>query len=363
MSGRRIGAVLGVVVLGSVLVGCGGGTAGEAGEGPAAPLRLPVATAAAAEVGWNPRAPAWYADGVLTVGERRLAVGPDLDTFVLGATGAYWLDGTRLRFTAADGRTQEVADLGMSEVAVSADHTTLAVVDAAQGPTDRYGTRVRQVVVLDTRTGVERYRTPDEQPDGGADLADLYEETSPLLHGVSDERVFFDGATTDLADGSDQPTSTDADGLTTYADETTTRFPEGYRTGVRQDGDRRLATDRPAYGTGVLSPDRRTLLDTGSWPTPAVAYDARTGAPRAVEAPWDHLVLGGWTDRSTFFGVAEDIAEDDLDGPLQAWRPVTCDTRGRGTVRCTPLGPAVPVDPASDGPAYVLPGGAGAGGM
>lgn len=98
---------------------------------------------------------------------------------VLGATGVYWVLAPRLMFTSAEGDTQEVASVGWTNLAVSADRSVFATVDQSRGPTDEYGTHVLQVAAFDTRTGAQLYRTPDAEPDDGGDLADLYGEIMP----------------------------------------------------------------------------------------------------------------------------------------------------------------------------------------
>ena len=312
-----------------VLAGCGDSTAGASD----APFTLPVGPTE-----WDTSAPAWFHDGTLHVGEEAVELGTGVDEFVLGATGAYWVRDGVLRFTDAEGSTEEVADVGWTNLAVSADRSVLATVDQSHGPTDRYGTRVIQLAVFDTTTGEQLYRTPDEGPEGSDDLADLYSETMPLLSGVSNERAFFDDVTIDLVDGSATPATPDAERVDVYVGEAETLFPEGYRVNVRVDGARRGLAESSAYGSGLLSPDRSTIFDTGTWPTAAVVYDADTGRGRTIDAPWDHFTLAGWSDPETFYGVAEQIDED-ADNVLQARQVVTCALR---TLVCTPVSPVLP---------------------
>lgn len=304
----------------------GGGTGGE-------PFRLPVGPTE-----WDTSAPAWVHGGTLHVGDRTVELGDGVDLFVLGATGAYWVRGETLMFTSAEGETVEVADVGWANLAVSADHSVLATVDQSRGPTDEFGTHVLQVAAFDTRTGEQLYRTPDEEPDDGADLTDLYGELMPVLRGVSDERIFVDGATILLDDGSSVPVGHDAEGMDVHDGYAETLFPDGYRVSLRGEGRRRELGESSAYGTGLLSPDRSTIFDNGSWPTPAVAYDAVTGLPRPIDAPWEHFTLAGWSDDETFFGVAERI-DDGEAGGLRARQVVTCEL---STLACTPVSPVLP---------------------
>lgn len=322
------------IVIGAVaclaLAGCGedGGT--SAGREP---FTLPVGPTE-----WDVPAPAWFHDGTLHVGERALELGDRVDQFVLGATGVYWMRGRTLMFTSAQDGTQQVEDVGWGNLAVSADRSVLATVDQSRGPTDDYGTHVLQVAAFDTRTGEQLYRTPDEEPDDGDDLADLYGEIMPLLHGVSEERLFFDGATIHLDDGSVIPATRDDEGLEVYEGEAETLFPDGYHVGIRGEGGHRELADSSIYGVGRLSPDRSTLFDLTQWPTPAVAYDAETGRGRPIDAPWDHFSLGGWSDEDTFYGVAERIDMDNPGNVLRARQVVTCEVR---TLACTPVSPVI----------------------
>ena len=108
--------------------------------------------------------------------------------------------------------------------------------------------------------------------------------------------------------------------------------------GIRGQGRHRELADSPAYGVGLLSPDRSTLFDVGSWPTDAVAYDAETGRQEPIDAPWDHFVLTGWEDEDTFHGVAQRIDPGNEVNSLRAQRIVTCELR---TLACTPVSPVV----------------------
>lgn len=336
------GIVVGLLA-GVALAGCGGQTAGSTGGEPFA---LPVGPTT-----WDADAPAWFYDGTLHVGKRTVELAPDPDLFVLGPTGAYWTHGGTLMFTSADGATQEVAEVGWSNVAMSADRSVFATVDQSRGPTDKYGTHVIQLAVFDTRTGDQIYRTPDEEPSDGADLADLYGEIMPLLRGVSDERAFYDGTTITLADGSVTPAGQDADGIEVYDGLADTLFLDGYHVSIEGQGRHRALAESTLFGTGLLSPDRSTIFDVSMWPTPAVVYDAATGRQRPIGAPWRHFSLAGWSDEDTFFGVAEQIDEKNLDNVLRARQIVTCELR---TLRCTPVSRVMPTDDDLDEPAPFL---------
>jgi len=312
------------------LAGCGEAT------GPGSqrePFTLPVGPTE-----WDVPVPAWFHDGTLHVGEQKLELGDDVDQFVLGATGVYWMRGRTLMFTSAAGDTEKVEDVGWGNLAVSADRSVFATVDQSRGPTDDHGTHVLQVAAFDTRTGQQLYRTPDEEPDDGDDLADLYGEIMPLLSGVSDELLFYDGATIHLADGSAVPATRDEQGLEVYEGEADTLFPDGYHVGIRGDGDHRELTESSISGVGRLSPDRSTIFDLTQWPTPAVVYDVATGRERPLDAPWDHFTLGGWSDQDTFYGVAERIDMDSPGNVLRDRQVVTCEVR---TLACTPVSPVI----------------------
>ena len=340
------GVVVGVLAC-LALAGCGEST-GSASHGE--PFTLPVGPTQ-----WDTSEPAWLLDGTLHVGERTVELGDRVDEFVLGATGVYWMRGQTLMFTSAEGRTREVEDVGWGNLAVSADRSVFATVDQSRGPTDDYGTHVLQVAAFDTRTGEQLYRTPDQEPRDGDDLADLYGEIMPLLHGVSDERLFFDGTTIHLDDASTVPASQDAEGMDVYEGYAGTLFPDGYRVGIRGEGRHRELAETSAFAVGRLSPDRSTIFDVGTWPTPAVAYDAMTGRMRPIDAPWDHFTLAGWSDADTFFGVAERIDDQHLDNVLRARQVVTCELR---TLACTPVSPVVPTRDGGQGPALLTEGNA-----
>ena len=325
MNARGIAAGLLACLL---LPGCGQSTASESQGGR---LTLPVGSTQ-----WDVSAPAWLHDGTLHVGERTVELGGQVDRFVLGATGVYWMRGQELMFTDVEGTTRDVRDLGSSEIAVSADRSVLAVVDHSQGPTDDYGTHVAQVAAFDTRSGELLYRTPDVEPDDGVDLADLYEEITPLLRGVSRDRIFYDHATVHLDDGSTVPAGQD-DGVVVHEGYAETLFPDGYDVSIRGEGRHRELVASDAGGSGRLSPDRSTVFDVGQWPTEAVVYDARSGRQAAIDAPWGHFTLVGWSDEDTFYGVAEEIDEQS-DNVLRARQVVTCQLR---SLRCTPVSPVI----------------------
>ena len=313
------------------LTGCGQSSEGGSDEKP---FTLPVGPTE-----WDVSAPAWFHDGTLHVGDRTVELGDEVDEFVLGATGVYWMSGHALRFTSAEGRTQEVEDVGWRNLAVSADRSVFATVDESRGPTDRYGTHVIQVAAFDTRTGKQLYRTPDQEPDHDDDLADLYSEIMPLLHGVSDERLFFDETTIDLRDGSTVPATQNPDGIEVYEGYVDTLFPDGFHVNIRGEGKHRQLDTESLFVGGLLSPDRSTIFDNGRWPTAAVAYDAQTGRQRAIGTPWKHFTLAGWSDPDTFFGVAERIDQDNPRNVVRARQVVTCELR---TLACTSVSPVIP---------------------
>ncbi|MFS0885898.1 hypothetical protein [Aeromicrobium sp. 179-A 4D2 NHS] len=322
--------VLAAVLTGAVVAACAGSPSPDTKD-PA--FSLPVGPTT-----WDASAPAWLHDGTLHVGAATVRLGGGVDQFVLGATGAYWMRGGTLMFTSAEGETQRVEDVGWGNLAVSADHTVLATVDQSRGPTDQYGTHVMQVAAFDTRTGEQLYRTPDEKPDRGDDLADLYGEVMPLLHGVSDEHLFYDGATIDLDDGSSRRARTGADGVEVYPDRAETLFPDGFHVGIRGEGRTRELTDSTLAAVGRLSPDRSTIFDSTAWPSDAVVYDAETGRRRAIGSPWRHFTLAGWSDERTFFGVAEDVDEQE-EGVVHARQVVSCVLP---SLACEPVSPVVP---------------------
>jgi hypothetical protein len=254
--------------------------------------------------------------------------------------------GPTLMFTSAGGRTEKVEDVGWGNLAVSADRSVFATVDQSRGPTDEYGTHVLQVAAFDTRTGEQLYRTPDEEPDDGDDLADLYGEIMPLLHGVSNERLFYDGATIDLDDGSTVAVGEDADGIDVYDGYAETLFPDGYRVGLRGEGRRRELVESSMFAVGLLSPDRSTIFDVGQWPTDAVVYDAETGRQADIDAPWAHFTLTGWSDEDTFHGVAERIDDQHPVNVLRARQVVSCELR---TLTCAPVSPVIATDDDDQG--------------
>lgn len=328
---------LGIVGSALLLAGCGTST----GATYAPPFELPVGSST-----WDATAPSWLHDGTLHVGESSVRLGRQVDQYVLGATGAYWMRGSTLMFTSAEGATQRVEDVGWGNLAVSADRSVLATVDQSRGPTDDYGTHVLQVAAFDTRTGEQLYRTPDEEPDSGDDLADLYGEIMPLLRGVSDERLFYDDATIDLADGSSTEAGEAPLGVPAFEGLDETVFADGYHVDVRGAGRTRLPGRATDFSTGRLSPDRTVLLDVGVWPTPAVAYDAQTGERREIDAPWRHVALVAFSDEDTFFGVAQQIRPRHVLDPLRAQQVVSCEVV---TLACAPVSPVVRTDDDASG--------------
>ena len=329
VSTRRIATALAAGVL---LAACGTSTGTPPSEAGGEPFPLPVGPSE-----WKRTSPAWLLDGTLHVGGEQVRLARDAGPFVLGATGAYWMRGSDLMFTSTAGETQLVAPTGWGNIAISADHTVVATVDQSRGPTDQYGTHVMQVAAFDTRTGEQLYRTPDEEPDRDADLADGYSETMPLLDGVSDTRLFYAGRTIELDDGSSTPWGTDPEGGNVYEGYRETLFPDGYRVAVRERGAGLELADSEAWGVGRLSPDRSTLFDVTRWPTPAVAYDAETGHRRVVDAPWDHLILGPFDDEGSFTAIAQQVGTRP-DVGVGAQQVVQCRV---ATLRCTPVSPVV----------------------
>lgn len=345
--------VIGCAALAAVvLAGCGDGGA-DSGDDGGRGFALPVGRAT-----WDAvTAPAWLDGGVLHVGDQTVKLGRRVDQFVLGATGVYWVRGGVLMFTDTAGATQEVEDVGWDNIAVSADRSVFATVDQSRGPKDQFGTRVIQAVAFDTTTGEQLYRTPDKEPSKDDDLADLYSELMPLLQGVSDDRLFFYDETIDLADGSTTPSKQDSQGLDVYEGYADTLFPDGYRVSLSGDGKTRKLVTPSLFTTGRQSPDRTTIFDVGTSPADAVVYDAKTGeqADIGIDAPFDHFTLAGWQDDDTFFGVAEQIDDDDDENVLRARQVVTCELR---TLKCEPVSPVIATDDGDDGqyPSFLTEG-------
>jgi hypothetical protein len=328
------------------LAGCGKSDGSGSGSEP---FTLPVGPTE-----WDATAPAWLLDGTLHVGDLTVELGNEVDVFVLGATGVYWMRGRTLMFTSAEGATQEIEEVGWDNLAVSADRSVFATVDQSRGPTDEYGTHVLQVAAFDTLTGDQLYRSPDQKPAGGADLADLYGEVMPLLDGVSNERLFFDKTTIDLDDGSTVAAAEGGDGIEVYEGYADTLFPDGYHVGIRGEGRHRELAESSMFGTGRLSPDRGTIFDLSMWPTPAVVYDAATGRQRPIDAPWDHFTLTAWSDEDTFFGVAEHIDSRNAENVVRARQVVTCEL---ATLHCTPVSPVISTGEQGAYPCFVMEGG------
>ena len=113
------------------------------------------------------------------------------------------MDGDVLTFTSTDGDTQQVRDLqwGLSGPKLSPDRSTLALLDGSHGPTDEFGTHALQVVVFDTRTGQQLYRTPEEEVQTEGDLEHLFGEVRPLLIEVTNAQVVLEGITIDIDTG------------------------------------------------------------------------------------------------------------------------------------------------------------------
>lgn len=331
MGDSRVRALVVAVVTTVALAGCG--DAAPEAEPDSGTRTIPVGTTT-----WDATAPAWYDRGTLHVGERSVSLGRGVDSFVVSPTGAYWMRGSTLRFTSADGATVTVGDGIWNNLAISADGSVVAFVDQAHGPTDHYGTHVAQLVVFDTRTGEQLYRTPDEKPGADEDLAALYPEVMPLLHGVSPERAFFDGRTIALSDGSEVEATRDGEGGVVYADYADTLFPDGYRVTITGQGRHRRQVEVSSYAVGRLSPERTLLFDLFVSPGPQVVYDAATGRQRPLDAPWSHFDLAGWVDDDTFFGLAIKTGGG---GVTVADQVVTCEV---STLACTPVSRVIPVD-------------------
>ncbi len=181
-----------------------------------------------------------------------------------------------------------------------------------------------------------------------------YGEIMPLLHGVSNERIFYDSTTIHLDDSSVVPAGEDSEGIDVYEGFAETLFPDGYRVSIRGEGARRQLAESSMFAVGRLSPDRSTIFDVSQWPTQAVVYDAGTGRQAPIDAPWEHFTLVGWSDDDTFHGVAESIDPRHADNVLRARQVVTCELR---TLACTPVSPVFPTaDDQGQSPVFLVEG-------
>ncbi|MGZ8744247.1 MAG: hypothetical protein ACXWXO_15115 [Nocardioides sp.] len=171
----------------------------------------------------------------------------------------------------------------------------------------------------------------------------------PLLRGVSNERLFFDRTRISLADGSTVPASLDSDLIDVYEGYAETLFPDGYHVSIRGEGRRRELAESSMFGVGRLSPDRSTIFDLSMWPSAAVVYESTAGRQRPIDAPWKHFSLVGWSDEDTYFGVAEQIDQQNIDNVLRAQQVVICELR---TLACTAVSPVIPT--TDNGQAHAL---------
>lgn len=351
LTSLAIGTAIAVLCT-ATLSACGEEQTSDEADGP--PARLPVGAGT-----WDDQAPSWVVDEVLHVGEETVPLPGVVDAYVVTAHGAYWLRGDVLHLTDTAGRDARIAEVDGSSLMVSPDRSRIAVVDDTSGPTDSYGTHVQQLVVYDADTGRQVYRTPDEEPDRGEDLADLYEEISPLLTNLTDDRAVFGDQLIDLATGETSDLPTDGEGLALPDGEQTGRvlYRDGFHVGVQVIRGRAEIVASEAFGTGRLAPDRRLVLDASQSPAPPVAYDARTGEQQRLrlegDLRMDSFDLAAFLDDGTFYGLAG--SRRTLDGGPPAYpgdegtqsaQVVRCRQR---TLRCTPLSPAVDVSEVTDG--------------
>lgn len=336
----------------ATLSACGDEQTSDEAAGP--PARLPVGAGT-----WDADAPSWVVDETLHVGRETVPLPGVVDAYVVTVHGVYWLRGDVLHLTDTAGRGTRIGEVDGSSLLVSPDRSRIAMVDDTSGPTDSYGTHVQQLVVYDADSGRQVYRTPDEEPDRGDDLADLYEEISPLLTNLTDDRVVFGEEVIDLATGEASDLPTDDEGLALPDGEQTgrVRYGDGFRVGVRITRGRAEVVASEAYGTGRLSPDRRLLLDVSQSPAVPVVYDARTGERQRLrldgDLRMDSFDLAAFLDDGTFYGLAG--SRRTLDGGPSAYpgdegtqsaQVVLCRQR---TLRCTPLSPAVDLSEVTDG--------------
>lgn len=153
---------------------CGGGGAVDA-----EPVTVPAASADLGDAG------AWWADGVLHVGEAEMKV-KGLGSFVIADRTVAFVDAKGLLCLSdlADTSCTDYEPYG--DLVVSPDGNRLGFLDGAHGEKDEYDTRQLVATVLDLTSGDVLSSSTDGMGDPGEDdLADLYEDGQPTFRGFT----------------------------------------------------------------------------------------------------------------------------------------------------------------------------------
>ncbi len=320
-----LGTVVALAVA-AALAACGDQGSADADGAPAA-FELPVGTPS-----YDVDAPSWAIGTEIRVGGEAITADPAPDVYVVTPSGIYYIAGGTLHFTNG-GPAEEVAELDAFSLALSPDQRRLALVDAAHGTQDPYGTHVAVPVVFDLDTGEQVFRGAPGRSVENDDLAVLYGELPPGLLGLDDEAVYaidplqekdrtrfpLDGGAPEPVDGN--PMLRDEAGIHGYAKE----LPGGGFAWAPTFTDE---ADGP-MSTAVLSPAEDvffTMTGRGG------RYYA-TGSGRPTVFSETPFTLGGWVDDDTFYGAFS--ARGSMEGPSGRTSIASCDVRPRPT--CTPL--------------------------
>lgn len=256
---------------------------------------------------------AWAADGVIHLGDASLDAGAPIEAYVVAGDGAYVVSegSTQLLLVRAGGAEETGAHADPDSLRASPDGRYLAFLDPEAGERDRYDTPQVVTVVVDLSSGREVLRSTEGMGDlASDDLADLYEDATPGVLGVSDEVAWVRATSrvlaVDLATGkvTDQPDEDPSDPTTQPWD--APRYPDS----GPWNADRTWAIDQAETRDRFISADGGTVEPSPGTPTWSLSrwLDATTAVGFAVDAPADDGYLDQQAARTLMTCTVPDAA-------------------------------------------------------
>lgn len=310
---RRLAAALPLLALGPAIAACGDDS-GSGRDGAWPPASATVET----------RGLVWAAGSTIHLGDgSTLDAGAPIRSYVVALGGAYVVPDTgsddqhwpELVRVDADGTEPLGVRPERGSLATSPDGRYLALLDRS-GERDRYDTALAEAVVVDLENGEEVLRSDDGMGDPDTDdLTDLYEDATPYVLGVDDERAWIrtvgDIRSIDLATGDVEVVDVE-DGITR----------EPWYAALRTE----LVADSPdgawTIRGGELAPSwqaPRLVADDGAAVTTRLSA-ADVGFGPLQSGPEDlQWFLDSWVDDTHAAGSAR-IS----DGGEETWVLVTC---------------------------------------
>lgn len=240
----------------------------------------------------------WAVGDTIHVGDRTIRTGRPVRAMVEANGRIYYLQGRSDVVRVTDGTRSRPTDFQADELSASESGRYLGFLDKSAG-------MPWSSVVVDLDTGEVVVRDDAGMGDADDDLSDLYEDAEPQVLGFDGDDLYVRTASGNVVMSWDPETGERTDHGDQYF--FASRDPGGGRVLPALVRQGRLVVPRDPYRStqwGHVSPDGSVALQPVGNGTQVFAVDGGRRLP--VDLRGRKLLLGGWTDPGTAYGVAFD---------------------------------------------------------